>query len=59
MLLNSCRDEKFDTFMKTIIADFETNFDVAFTEWLATDKDNFSTRAFLMAGPQNEGAPSP
>jgi len=58
-LLTSCSDDKFDNFMKPIVADFTNNFEVAFAKWLTTDKDNYSTRAFLMAGPQNEGAPNP
>ncbi|KAL8791143.1 MAG: hypothetical protein Q9195_006040 [Heterodermia aff. obscurata] len=52
-------DQPFDDFMAPIVNAFVTNFDDAFNTWLATDKDNYSTRAFLMAGPQTEGAPNP
>ncbi|KAF4637353.1 hypothetical protein G7Y89_g709 [Cudoniella acicularis] len=55
-------DDKFDSFMGPIAAKFTNNFDAAFAEWLTTEKDNYSTRAFLMAGPQSEcpgGAPNP
>jgi hypothetical protein len=45
--------------MQPIVDDFAKNFQLAFTRWLTTDKDNFSTRAFLMAGPKDQGAPSP
>jgi len=58
-LLKFRRDNKFDDFMGPIVADFEKNFDLAFGTWMTTDKDNYSTRGFLMAGPQNEGAPNP
>ena len=58
-LLTSCSDDKFKNFMDPIVASFTKDFEVAFAEWLTTDKDNYSTRAFLMAGPQKEGAPNP
>ena len=62
-LLTSCRDDKFDAFMEPIVQSFETagQFDIAFDTWLTTDKDNWSTRGFLMAGPQGKdgGAPDP
>ncbi|KAL9616384.1 MAG: hypothetical protein Q9160_008738 [Pyrenula sp. 1 TL-2023] len=52
-------DDKFDNFMTSIVNDFTTNFDNAFAKWLTSDKDNYSTRGFLMEGPQNDGAPNP
>ena len=58
-LLTSHSDKKFDDFMKPIVASFETDFKGAIAKWLSTDKDNYSTRAFLMAGPKGEGAPEP
>jgi hypothetical protein len=45
--------------MDPIAKDFTTNFDATFKKWLNTDKDNYSTRAFFMAGPHSEGAPNP
>jgi hypothetical protein len=60
-LLTSRRDDKFDAFMNTIVTDFESNFDAGFLEWLDKTNDNWSTRDFLMAGPQGDkgGAPDP
>lgn len=45
--------------MKPIVNSFETNFSLAFAKWMATGSDKYSTRGFLMAGPQDEGAPNP
>jgi hypothetical protein len=47
--------------MNTIVTDFESNFDAGFLEWLDKTNDNWSTRDFLMAGPQGDkgGAPDP
>ena len=45
--------------MEPIVSDFMKDFDVAMKTWLSTDKDNYSTRAFLMAGPKDQGAPNP
>ncbi len=62
MLLNfltSYSGNKFDEFMKPIVNSFETNFSLAFAKWMATGSDKYSTRGFLMAGPQDEGAPNP
>jgi hypothetical protein len=52
-------DNRFETFMDGIIDAFEVNFDQAFDQWLTTDKDNYSTKDFLMFGRANDGAPSP
>lgn len=57
-LLRTSRDDIFDAYMKPIVDNFETNFKDAFDKWLGTDKDNYSTRAMLMVGPEGE-APNP
>jgi len=58
-LLTRFRDNKWDEFMEPILYNFNVDFSYGFSRWLATNKDNYSTRGFLMAGPQNEGAPNP
>jgi hypothetical protein len=45
--------------MDGIVKAFEINFDDAFEEWVTGDKDNYSTKDFLMFGKANDGAPSP
>ncbi|KIW69865.1 hypothetical protein PV04_02187 [Phialophora macrospora] len=44
-------------FMGPIVAGFTQNFNLAFAKWLTTSNDNYSTRSFLMAGPQDEAHP--
>ena len=64
-MLTGSSDAKFKSFMDDIVQPFlsPTGFDAAFKDWFVNknskDRDNYSTRAFLMAGPQDQGAPNP
>ncbi|EXJ61572.1 hypothetical protein A1O7_02000 [Cladophialophora yegresii CBS 114405] len=51
-------DPKFEEFMDQLVGGFTQSFGPAFAEWLTTtNNDNYSTRSFLMAGPQDPKCP--
>lgn len=40
--------------MDDIVESFKRNFDNAFSAWMSTNKDNYSTKDFLMFGPTDQ-----